>query len=91
MDSLNHNACIGENEVRTNNLKWKEKSSLDDGGHDCNWKNKFVPSDDESKELNVNASSIEEERPNEKQWREEWLLKQNESAESCSKDYVMSG
>ena len=45
MDSLNHNACMGENEVRTNNLKWKEKSSLDDGGHDCNWKNKFVPSD----------------------------------------------
>ncbi|KAK4269506.1 hypothetical protein QN277_022655 [Acacia crassicarpa] len=92
LNSLNYNACLGENELI---VKGKETSSLDIGGDDS-WKNKFVPSDDDfsriidhCKELNVNASSVDEEKPNEKQWEKDWWWKQEESEESCSKDYVM--
>ncbi|XP_054791417.1 putative receptor-like protein kinase At1g80870 [Prosopis cineraria] len=93
LDSVNSSAFISENEVRTSAVKGKEISSLYIGGDD--WDNNFVPYDgdfssiDHGKELNVNASSVDEEKPGEKPWGKDWWWRQDESSELCSKDYVM--
>ncbi|KAJ1428484.1 putative serine/threonine-protein kinase [Sesbania bispinosa] len=94
LNSLNYNANIAsESEIRTVNAKGKEISSLDIGGDD--WNNKFVPYDDEfssidfSKELSANASLVDDEKANGKQWGKDWWWRQDGSGELCSKDYVM--
>ncbi|XP_028781028.1 putative receptor-like protein kinase At1g80870 [Neltuma alba] len=93
LNSLNYNAYISESEARTTSVKGKEILSFDIGGDDR--RNEFVPCDDDfsnidhSKELNVNASSVDKEKPSEKQRGKDWWWRQDESAELCSKDYVM--
>ncbi|KAE9584202.1 putative protein kinase RLK-Pelle-RLCK-XI family [Lupinus albus] len=63
------------------------------GGDDC-WNSKFVPYDDEfssidySKELSPNASLVDDEKENGKQWGKDWWWRQDGSGELCSKDYV---
>lgn len=95
LSSFNYNANIAhESEIRTCNAKGKEISTLDIGGDD--WNQKFVPYDDEfssidhSKELStVNASSVDEEKINGKQWGKDWWWRQDGTDELCSRDYVM--
>lgn len=94
LNSLNYNANIAsESESRSMNAKGKEISTLDIGGDD--WNGKFVPYDDEfsstdfSKELTVNASLVDDEKANGKQWGKDWWWRQDGSGELCSKDYVM--
>ncbi|XP_061373119.1 putative receptor-like protein kinase At1g80870 [Gastrolobium bilobum] len=93
LNSLNYNANIaGESGIRTTNAKGKEISTLDIGGDD--WNNKFVPYDDEfssidySKELTVNASLVDDDKADGKQWGKDWWWRQDGSGELCSKDYV---
>ncbi|KAE9585582.1 hypothetical protein Lal_00010199 [Lupinus albus] len=98
LNSMNYNANIiaSESEIRSvnsNNAKGKEISTLDIGGDDC-WNSKFVPYDDEfssidySKELSPNASLVDDEKENGKQWGKDWWWRQDGSGELCSKDYV---
>lgn len=96
LNSLNYNANIAsESEIRScNNVKGKEISTFDIGGED--WSSKFVPYDDEfssidhSKELStVNASSVDDEKVNGKQWGKDWWWRQDGTDELCSRDYVM--
>lgn len=93
LNSLNYNANIAsESEIRSVTAKGKEISTLDIGGDD--WNNKFVPYDDEfssidySKELTANASLVDDETANGKQWGKDWWWRQDGSGELCSKDYV---
>ncbi|KAK4267661.1 hypothetical protein QN277_024413 [Acacia crassicarpa] len=99
LSSFNYNANIAnESEIRScsnNNAKGKEISTLDLIGGD-DWNHKFVPYDDEfssidhSKELSpVNASSVDGEKINGKQWGKDWWWRQDGTDELCSRDYVM--
>ncbi|OIW09328.1 hypothetical protein TanjilG_01299 [Lupinus angustifolius] len=97
LNSMNYNANIiaSESEIRSvnSNAKGKEISTSDIGGDDC-WNSKFVPYDDEfssidySKELSPNASLVDDEKENGKQWGKDWWWRQDGSGELCSKDYV---
>ncbi|KAJ6388090.1 hypothetical protein OIU77_026623 [Salix suchowensis] len=94
LSSLNYNANIpGESDVKVGNGKGKEVSSVDIGGDD--WNCRFVPYDDEfcsndhSKELNCNSSSVVDDSASSKQWGKDWWWRQDGSGELCSKDYVM--
>ncbi|KAK9229666.1 hypothetical protein WN944_022630 [Citrus x changshan-huyou] len=94
MNSLNYNANIAsESEVKSGNGKGKEVSGVDLGAVD--WTSKFVAYEDElssvdhSKELNVNANSVNDEAASTKQWGKDWWWRQDGSGELCSKDYVM--
>ncbi|KAE9584200.1 putative protein kinase RLK-Pelle-RLCK-XI family [Lupinus albus] len=89
LNSMNYNANIiaSESEIRSvnsNNAKGKEISTLDIGGDDC-WNSKFVPYDDEfssidySKELSPNASLVDDEKENGKQWGKDWWWRQDGS------------
>ncbi|KAF9686269.1 hypothetical protein SADUNF_Sadunf03G0141200 [Salix dunnii] len=94
LSSLNFNVNIaGESDVKVGNGKGKEVSSVDVGGDD--WNCRFVPYDDEfcsndhSKELNCNSSSVVDDSASSKQWGKDWWWRQDGSGELCSKDYVM--
>ncbi|PON77813.1 GPCR kinase [Parasponia andersonii] len=93
LNSANYNANIAnENDVRSNNAKGKEVSTLNFGGDE--WNHRFVPYDDEpcsidhSKELNSNSCSVVDEAVDMKQWGKDWWWRQDGSGELCSKDYV---
>uniref|UniRef100_A0A6N2KE47 Protein kinase domain-containing protein n=1 Tax=Salix viminalis TaxID=40686 RepID=A0A6N2KE47_SALVM len=81
LSSLNYNAICGESDVKAGMGR--------EGGF------KFVPYDDEfcsndhSKELNCNSSSVVDDSASSKQWGKDWWWRQDGSGELCSKDYVM--
>jgi len=94
LNSLNDNAnIVSESVVKVRNGKGKEVSSVDIGWGD--WNCKFVPYDDDfcsndhSKELNCNSSSVVDDIASTKQWGKDWWWRQDGSGELCSKDYVM--
>ncbi|KAL3609360.1 hypothetical protein D5086_000380 [Populus alba] len=94
LNSLNDNAnIVSESVVKVRNGKGKEVSSVDIGWGD--WNCKSVPYDDDfcsndhSKELNCNSSSVVDDIASTKQWGKDWWWRQDGSGELCSKDYVM--
>ncbi|XP_062089994.1 putative receptor-like protein kinase At1g80870 [Humulus lupulus] len=94
LNSVNYNANINESDVRNDNAKGKEVSTVEFGGEDDWNHNKFVPYDDEpcsidhSKEFNSNSCSVADEAVDMKQWGKDWWWRQDGSGELCSKDYV---
>ncbi|KAJ6702335.1 hypothetical protein OIU74_013481 [Salix koriyanagi] len=95
LSSLNNNAnIVSESAVKARKGKGKEVSSVDIGG-DNDWNCKFVPYDDDfcsndhSKELDCNSSSVVDDLAGTKQWGKDWWWRQDGSGELCSKDYVM--
>ncbi|KAJ6307535.1 hypothetical protein OIU76_017350 [Salix suchowensis] len=95
LSSLNDNAnIVSESAVKARKGKGKEVSSVDIGG-DNDRNCKFVPYDDDfcsndhSKELDCNSSSVVGDLAGTKQWGKDWWWRQDGSGELCSKDYVM--
>ncbi|KAF9688868.1 hypothetical protein SADUNF_Sadunf01G0032700 [Salix dunnii] len=96
LSSLSDNANIVSEsvvQVRKGKGKGKEVSSVDIGGDD--WNCKFVPYDDDfcsndhSKELDCNSSSVVDDLASTKKWGKDWWWRQDGSGELCSKDYVV--